>query len=146
MLLTGRCASLLLDSAHQEQVALMMPPGPKGAAANKLAVASGIHGGPEALPSVCAHLSGCTGLGCVGAWGQGGSLSCHPSLSLCLSIHLSTPLTDQGQGGDRQTQDLLSQRPCLNGGGIKYQGFTPRRDTAELGPSWRSGQGPGGSL
>lgn len=64
----------------------MMPHGPGGAAANKLAIASGIHGGPEALPSAHAHLSGCTGPGYAGTWGQGGSLSCHPSLSLCLSI------------------------------------------------------------
>jgi hypothetical protein len=64
---------------------------PEGATANKSAIASGIHGGSKALPSVCAHLSGCTGLGHKEPWDQRRGLSCHPSLSLCLPIHLSTP-------------------------------------------------------
>lgn len=88
MLLTGRCASLLLDSAHQEQVASLMPHSPEGAADNKLAIASGIPGGPRPC-----HLSGPT---CRAAQAQGvqelgpgrrSQLLPQPvSLSICPSI------------------------------------------------------------
>lgn len=64
VLLTGRCVSLLLGSAHQEHMAPMMPHGPEGAAANKMATASGIRGALRPC-HLSAHLSGCTGPGHV---------------------------------------------------------------------------------
>lgn len=87
LLRAGRPASLLLDSARQEQVASKLPHGPQEATANKLAVASGVHGGPQALPSVCAHLSGCTGPGCAGTWAREAISAATPAcLSVCPSI------------------------------------------------------------
>lgn len=127
MLLIGRCASLLLDSAHQEQVVSMMLHGPEGAAANNLAIASGIHRGPEALPSVCTHLSGCTGLGCAATCGQGGGLSCHPSLS----GHPSVPNPDLLRTKQRWADTGPDIREAQSKGeDIKYQGFTPKEDTS----------------
>lgn len=85
------CSGFALNSHISSKWPQCCPVAPEGATANKSAVASGIQGGPEALPSVCAHLSGCTGLGHVEPRDQRRGFSCHPSLSLCLPIHLSTP-------------------------------------------------------
>lgn len=138
MLLTSRCASLLLDSAHQEQVASMMLHDPEGAAANNLAITSGIHRGPEALPSVCTHLSGCTGLGCAATCGQGGGLSCHPSLS----VHPSVPNPDLLRTRQRWADTGPGVREARSKGeGITYQGFTPKEDTSLARQGWWLGQG-----
>lgn len=83
---------LRLEFSHQSQVASVLPCGPSGSYCQQVGCSIWHpRGPPEALPSVCAHLSGCTGLGHVEPWDQRRVFSCHPSLSLCLPIHLSTP-------------------------------------------------------
>lgn len=147
MLLIGRCASLLLDSAHQEQVASMMPHSPEGAADNKLATASGIPGGPRPLPSVWAHLSGCTGPGCAGTWAREAvSAATTACFSVCLSIHLSTPLTDQGQGRDGQMQVLPLEKPSLKGEASSTRDFHPEKMQLKLGQACGQAKAQGGPL
>ena len=65
--------------------------------------------------------------------GQGGDLSCHPSLSVCLFIHLSTSLTDQGRGRGGQTQVLPLKKPSLQGQASSTRHLHPGKTQLSLG-------------
>lgn len=73
--------------------------------------------------------------GCAGTWGQGGGLSSHPvCFSVCLSIHLSSPLTRRGPDGDGQTQALQSEKPSLKEEASRTRDSHPEKTQAQTGP------------
>ena len=115
--------------SHCQQVgrSIWCPRGPPGPAIC-LRPPVGLH-----RPRVCRDL------------GQGGDLSCHPSLSVYLSIHLSTSLTDQGRGRDRQMQVLPLEKPSLQGQASSTRHLHPGKTQLSLGPDLWAGQGHGWS-
>lgn len=76
---------------------------------------------------------------------EAGEVVSEATQAVSLSIHLSSPLTKQGSGGDAQTQVPQSEKPSLEEEASRTRDLPPGKTQAQTGPGIGQAKVRGGS-